>query len=90
MRAPLKTLTRRRPRLPQSGGGSRISVEEIARELDIGRMAVYTMLEEGILPGVRVGRRWIVTRCAYRLWERTCGIRQGAGLPETPEVTVVN
>ena len=33
------------------------------------------MLEKGIIPSVRVGRRWIVTRHAYEHWERTCGMR---------------
>jgi excisionase family DNA binding protein len=52
---------------------SRISIPEIAERLSIGRLAVYEMLEQGIVPGVRLGRRWIVTRHAYEHWERTCG-----------------
>jgi excisionase family DNA binding protein len=56
---------------------SRISVLEIARRLDIGRLAVYTMLEQGLLPGIRLGRRWIVTRHAFENWERTCGMPTG-------------
>jgi excisionase family DNA binding protein len=56
-----------------------MSVPEIARRLDIGRLAVYAMLEQGILPGIRLGRRWIITRYAYEQWERNCGVRRGAG-----------
>ena len=56
---------------------SRISVLEIARRLNIGRMAVYAMLEQGIIPGVHLGRRWIVTRHAFENWERTCGMPTG-------------
>ena len=52
---------------------SRITVEEIARRLNIGRVAAYAMLEQQILPGIRFGRRWIITRHAYEQWERTCG-----------------
>ena len=52
---------------------SRISIPEIANRLSIGRLAVYEMLDQGMLPGVRLGRRWIVTRHAYEQWERTCG-----------------
>ena len=52
---------------------SRIAVSEIAHRLGVGRLAVYTMLEQGIIPGVRLGRRWIVTQAAYERWERTCG-----------------
>ena len=68
----------------------RISVPEIARRLEIGRLAVYAMLEQGILPGIRLGRRWIITRHAYEQWERSCGMRAGAGLQRQPEVTVLN
>jgi excisionase family DNA binding protein len=52
---------------------SRISIPEIAKRLAIGRLAVYAMLEQGLLPGLRLGRRWIVTRYAFEEWERTCG-----------------
>jgi excisionase family DNA binding protein len=55
---------------------ARISIPEIARRLDIGRLAVYSMLEQGLLPGIRIGRRWLVTRNAYEQWERTCGMQQ--------------
>jgi len=67
---------------------SRISVAEVARRLNIGRSAVYSMLEQGIVPGIRLGRRWILTRFAYEQWERSCGTRVGAGLRPQPEVTV--
>lgn len=67
--------------------GSRMSVEEIARRLDVGRLAVYAMLDQGILPGIRLGRRWIITRHAYEEWERTCGTRR-PGLEKQTEVTV--
>ena len=55
--------------------GSRICVPDIARRLNIGRQAVYLMLEQGIMPGIRLGRRWLITRRAYEQWERTCGMR---------------
>jgi len=56
---------------------ARMTVDEIARRLDIGRAAVYTMLEQGIIPAIRLGRRWIVTRHAFENWERTCGMTTG-------------
>jgi excisionase family DNA binding protein len=68
--------------------GSRICVPDIARRLNIGRQAVYSMLEQGIMPGIRLGRRWIITRHAYEQWERNCGVRSGTGLHAQPEVTV--
>ena len=67
----------------------RITVPEIARRLGIGRLSVYAMLEQGVLPGIRLGRRWIITRHAYQEFERSCGMRV-AGLLTQPEVTVLN
>jgi excisionase family DNA binding protein len=69
---------------------ARMTVEEIAHRLDIGRLAVYAMLEQGIIPAIRLGRRWIITRHAFENWERTCGMRSGTGLTAEPEVTVFN
>lgn len=74
----------------KQAGSGRITVPEIARRLGIGRLAVYAMLEQQILPGVRLGRRWIITRHAYERWECTCGMRSGSGLHRQPEVTVLN
>lgn len=51
----------------------RMPVQEIAQRLGLGKLAVYRMLEQGIIPGVRLGKRWLVTRPAYQEWERTCG-----------------
>jgi excisionase family DNA binding protein len=73
--------------LPRQQSG-RISVPEIAARLDVGRLTVYAMLEQRILPGVRLGRRWIITRHAYEQWERTCGMRPPLDLLRKPEVTV--
>jgi excisionase family DNA binding protein len=70
--------------------GARISAPEIARRLNVGRQAVYSMLEQGIIPGVRLGRRWIITRQAYENWERTCGMHARIGLHALPEVKVLN
>jgi excisionase family DNA binding protein len=74
----------------ENSPSSRISVLEIARRLNIGRLAVYSMLEQGIIPGLRLGRRWIITRQAYMTWESTCGLRSGTGLSGQPEVDVLN
>ena len=52
-----------------------IQVPEIAYRLGVGRLKVYAMLEAGLIPGIRFGRKWIITRFAYEAWERTCGVR---------------
>ena len=53
----------------------RITIEEIASRLSIGRLAVYALLDRAEIPAIRLGRRWIVTRHAYEQWERTCGTK---------------
>jgi excisionase family DNA binding protein len=53
---------------------SRMTVPEIAGRLALGEMAVYRMLEEKIIPAVRVGKRWVVTRKAFEKWEESCGL----------------
>lgn len=71
---------------------SRMPIPEIAHRLSVGRLAVYAMLEQGLLPGIRLGRRWIVTRAAFEAWEKTCGTRTGTqtatGFRAQHEVTV--
>lgn len=52
---------------------ARISVAEIAERLGIGRLTVYKLLENGVIPSVRLGKRYLITRYAYELWEQTCG-----------------
>ena len=52
-----------------------IQIPEIAQRLGVGRLKVYAMLEAGVIPGIRFGRKWIVTRYAYEQWERTCGVK---------------
>ena len=83
-------VTKSNLRCPRELRSSRMLVPDIARRLDIGRLSVYAMLEQKILPGIRLGRRWIITRHAYEQWERTCGRPAGAGLQGKPEVTVLN
>jgi excisionase family DNA binding protein len=75
---------------------ARMTPKEVAARLNVGTRAVYTMLEQGILPGIRLGQRWLITRHAYGEWERTCGMQpvshtaNRAGLHPQPEVTVLN
>ena len=51
----------------------RMTVQEIATRLAIGRATVYQMLEAGVIPAIRIGKCWLVTRYAFDKWERSCG-----------------
>ena len=57
----------------------RITVEEIAVRLAIGKATVYAMLEKRIIPAIRLGRRWLVTRPSYEQWEQRCGFLDQMG-----------
>jgi excisionase family DNA binding protein len=61
---------------PRDCASARITIPEIAKRLSIGRLAVYAMLEQNIIPAIRLGRRWIITRFAYENWERRCGKKE--------------
>jgi excisionase family DNA binding protein len=67
-------------KVQQQRTSNRMSIPEIAQRLDIGRLAVYAMLEQGIIPAVRLGRRWIVTRNAYERWEKNCGYKDNEAM----------
>ena len=51
----------------------RITIPEIATRLSLGRAAVYQMLERGVIPAIRIGKCWLVTRYAFDKWARSCG-----------------
>lgn len=57
---------------------SRLTVADISSRLNIGRLSVYSMLKKGILPGIRVGQRWIITAAAFEKWEQSCGLKETA------------
>ncbi len=78
-----------KPSSALDGKSRRISVPEIARRLAVSRIAVYRMLAQGVIPAIRLRKRWIVTRHAYDQWERTAGMRLGAGLCGDAEVRLV-
>lgn len=52
---------------------TRITVPEICQRLEVGARTVYSMLEQGAIPAVRIGKRWFISRCAYENWEQHCG-----------------
>ncbi len=52
---------------------SRVTVQDIMADLQIGKHSVYQMLDSNIIPGIRLGRGWLVTRNAYDRWKETCG-----------------
>ncbi len=45
-----------------------ISVDEIQNYVSLSRQAIYNGLNNGQIPAVRVGKRWIVPRERFFAW----------------------
>jgi excisionase family DNA binding protein len=63
----------------QMNSSARITIPEIAQRLAIGPQSVYRLLEQGVIPGIRLGHRWIVGRYAYTAWEHADWRREQRG-----------
>lgn len=49
------------------------SVDELAKEIGISRQATYMALRRGIIPSIRIGKRFVLPRSAIAEWLRTAG-----------------
>ena len=49
------------------------SVDELASELGISRHAAYNALNRGVIPHIRIGKRFVLPRAAIAEWLRTAG-----------------
>jgi excisionase family DNA binding protein len=49
------------------------SVDELAKELRISRQAAYAALNRGVIPSIRIGKRFVLPRAAIAEWLRTAG-----------------
>jgi excisionase family DNA binding protein len=50
-----------------------ITIPEIADRLDVCEETVYNLCKRHIIPSIRPGRRFIISRTAYEKWEATIG-----------------
>lgn len=53
-----------------------ITVNEISRDLGVGKIKVYSLLKQGIIPALCVNRRWMVSRTQYMEWSRNFGSQE--------------
>ena len=44
------------------------SPEEVARLLGLHPNSVYSMLKSGELPGIKAGRRWLISKQRFGVW----------------------
>ena len=50
-----------------------ITIPEIAERLDVCEETVYDLCKRHVIPSIRPGRRFIISRAAYEKWEATIG-----------------
>jgi excisionase family DNA binding protein len=44
------------------------SVDEVAAQLGVARSVAYEAVRSGLIPAIRVGRRWLVPRRRFHDW----------------------
>jgi excisionase family DNA binding protein len=49
--------------------------EELGDMLGVSRASVYAGLRSGVIPSIRIGKRYIIARAAIDEWLRTAGHR---------------
>jgi len=50
-----------------------MSMYEVADRLGIGLNHAYSACKKGLIPNIRIGKRYIIPRAAYLDWIATCG-----------------
>ena len=51
-----------------------IGIPEMSKIMGVGRDLTYDMLERNIIPNVRPGKRFIVSRHAFDAWWKSAGM----------------
>jgi len=66
----MSTASNRADHLVPRGNVIRLTytVDEVAQVLNLSRGITYQYLREGVIPGERVGRRWVVSRKRLHAW----------------------
>ena len=60
-----------------------ITVPEISERLGICEETVYDMVRRHVIPNIRHGHRFIISRAAYERWEATIGEQIPPSVPQS-------
>ena len=60
-------------RRSQEAGNVYPNVDALAQELGISRQSAYSGLRDGSIPGIHLGKRWILPRAAIAAWLANAG-----------------
>ena len=55
-----------------------ITVADMALELGVGQRKIYAMLRENLIPHIRAGALYLVSRAAWDLWLSTLGTQESS------------
>ena len=48
------------------------TVAEVARLLSLSRGGTYELVRQGVIPAVRLGRRWVIPKTRFHAWLAEC------------------
>ena len=65
-----------------------VTVREISERLGICEETVYDMLRGQVIPNIRYGRRFIISRDAYQRWEASIGETKAPAMAATSVTTL--
>jgi excisionase family DNA binding protein len=51
--------------------------EELAVMLNVSRQTVYKGLNNGVIPSIRLGRRFVIPKAAIEKWLESGGLNEG-------------
>lgn len=54
------------------------TVMEVAHLLNLSRGLTYQYLRAGLIPAIRIGRRWLIPRKRFHEWLDGLGVERGA------------
>jgi excisionase family DNA binding protein len=58
------TKRQRERRAAKRAAADTVTVDDVAARLGIGRNQAYAAVQEGKIPSIKIGRRWLVPRAA--------------------------
>lgn len=61
-----------------------ITVPEISERIGICEETIYEMLRSRVIPNIRYGRRFIISRNAFERWEATIGEQSQSSVSREP------
>jgi len=67
-----------------------ITVPEISERIGICEETIYEMLRSRVIPNIRYGRRFIISRNAFERWEATIGEQVQSSVSKEPTPIAAN